>query len=88
MYTFGGLITEKEFDMRSIFLSDFEFITFDEIIYKLDIPNFTRKEIDLVDAHLLTNETDLINKKIITQIELNKYKKTYKFLPNFFDVRL
>ena len=67
---------------------DFEFITFDEIIYKLDIPNFTRKEIDLVDAHLLTNETDLINKKIITQIELNKYKKTYKFLPNFFDVRL
>ena len=88
MFTYGGLISEKDFDTTEILLTDFEFISLEDAPYKLDIPNFTRKEIDLVDTHLLINEPELINKKIITQIELDKYKKTYKFLPSFFDVRL
>ena len=88
MFTYGGIITEKEFDVENLLLSDFEFISPEDIPYKLEIPNFTRKEIDLVDSHLSISEADLVSKKVITQIELDKYKKTYKYLPNFFDVRL
>jgi len=88
MYTFGGVIIKSEFDTSKLNLSDFEFISNDETTYKLAIPNFTRKEIDLVDSHLLTNEEVLLNKEIVTTAELEKYKKTYKYLPNFFDVRV
>ena len=84
MFTYGGIITEKEFDVENLLLSDFEFISPEDIPYKLEIPNFTRKEIDLVDSHLSISEADLVSKKVITQIELDKYKKTYKYLPNFF----
>lgn len=88
MYTFGGVITKNDFDINEIDLKGFDFINKDDTTYNLEIPNFTRKEIDLVDSHLLNNEEELLNKKIITESELKKYKKTYKFLPNFFDVRV
>ncbi|MDR2123193.1 MAG: hypothetical protein LBP34_08725 [Flavobacteriaceae bacterium] len=89
MFTYGGLIAEKGSKVKDdILLDDFEFISLEETPYKLEIPNFTRREIDLVDNHLSTKEIELINKNIITQSELDKYKRTYKYLPNFFDVRL
>lgn len=88
MYTYGGLITKNEFNINDIFLEDFEFLSSDEETYKLDIPNFTRKEIDLVDTNLIENEAHLLSLGIVLESELKKYKKTYKYIPNFFDVRV
>lgn len=88
MYTYGGVITKSDFDLNEIFLEDFEFITNNEETYNLDIPNFTRKEIDLVDTNLIENEGHLLSLGIVLESELNKYKKTYKYIPNFFDVRV
>lgn len=88
MFTYGGVITKSDFDLNKIFLADFEFLSYNEETYNLDIPNFTRKEIDLVDSNLIENESHLLNLGIVIEPELNKYKKTYKYIPNFFDVRV
>ncbi len=88
MYTYGGIITTADFDLKDIFLEDFEFLSNNEETYNLDIPNFTRKEIDLVDTNLIEKEAHLLSLGIVLESELNKYKKTYKYIPNFFDVRV
>jgi hypothetical protein len=88
MYTFGGIINDIEWDYTSIDLSEFNFINIDDNIYKIDIPNFTRKEIDLVDSHLINKEQELLTLNIIDNKDLVKYKDSYKYLPQYFDIRL
>lgn len=90
MYTFGGVITEKGRTISSLNLSDFDFIKELEDPYKIKIPNLTSKEIDLINRNISDEEAlkELINKKIVTESEINEHKQTYKYLPNFYDVRL
>ena len=90
MYTFGGVITEEGRTISSLNLSDFDFIKEPEDPYKIKIPNLTSKEIDLINRNISDEEAlkELINKKIVTESEINEHKQTYKYLPNFYDVRL
>lgn len=90
MFTFGGIITKKETTIENLNLSNFDFVSHDDVVYKIDIPNLTLKETDLVNRHLAsTDETkQLISMKIVTESEIKKYKATYKYLPTFFDVRI
>lgn len=90
MYTFGGVITEKGRTISSLNLRDFDFIKELEDPYKIKIPNLTSKEIDLINRNISDEEAlkELINKKIVTESEINEHKQTYKYLPNFYDVRL
>jgi hypothetical protein len=90
MYTFGGVITEEGRTIESLNLSDFDFIKEFEDPYKIKIPNLTSKEIDLINRNISDEEAlkELINKKIVTKSEINEHKQTYKYLPNFYDVRL
>ena len=90
MYTFGGVITEEGRTISSLNLSDFDFIKESEDPYKIKIPNLTSKEIDLINRNISDEEAlkELINKKIVTESEINEHKQTYKYLPNFYDVRL
>ncbi|WP_297976885.1 O-methyltransferase [uncultured Capnocytophaga sp.] len=90
MYTFGGVITEEGRTIGSLNLSDFDFIKEFEDPYKIKIPNLTSKEIDLINRNISDEEAlkELINKKIVTKSEINEHKQTYKYLPNFYDVRL
>ena len=90
MYTFGGVIVEKEKTIQELNLSDFDFIKEFEDPYKIKIPNLTSKEIDLINRNISDEEAlkELINKKIVTESEINEHKQTYKYLPNFYDVRL
>jgi len=88
MYTFGGILTEENFNFNDLGIKNFDFINIDEKAYNIEIPNLTRKEIDLLDSYLDKDEKELVNKKIVTLSEFNKYKKVYKYLPQFFDVRI
>jgi hypothetical protein len=90
MFTFGGVITEKADKIEHLNLDGFDFIRTDDTHYKIDIPNLTLKEIDLINGHM-SNAGDLAKLKameIVTESEVNKYKANYKYLPAFFDVRL
>lgn len=90
MYTFGGVITESDKTFESLNLSDFEFIKNEDYEYKIDIPNLTIKEIELINKNLFetANLQDFIERKIVTEREIEKYNSTYKYLPNYFDVRM
>lgn len=90
MYTFGGIITESETTFEDLNISDFEFVSNDDSVYKIVLPNLTAKEVDLINKHLASEEEadTLAATKIVTIDEINKYKSVYKYLPHFFDVRL
>ncbi|WP_298486995.1 O-methyltransferase [uncultured Maribacter sp.] len=88
MYTFGGIIASKDFDISSLSLNDFDFLSDDESSYKIEIPNLTRKEVELVNSKVHKKEEDLIEMNIISESDLRKYKKSYKYIPHFYDVRV
>lgn len=90
MFTFGGVITDNETELEDLNLSGFDFISNDETVYKIDLPNLTVKEVELINKHLASDEEaeTLVDMKIVTASEIDKYKSIYKYLPSFFDVRL
>lgn len=87
MYTFGGVIDKDNSDLINLNINNFEFIKFDEEPYRINIPNLTIKESDYIDKNF-DDEESIMASRIIEQQELKKYKQTYKYLPNYFDVRL
>lgn len=90
MFTFGGVVTSNDQDVNDFNLSNFKFITHNEDVYKIDIPNITFKEFDLINNHL-GDESELQKLKelnIVTETDINKYITSYKYLPVFFDVRI
>jgi hypothetical protein len=87
MYTFGGVIVDDGFDIENLDIFNFDFITKNEKAYDLKIPNLTIKEIELINNNF-NDENSLLYKNIISPNDLKIYKKTYRYLPRFFDVRL
>lgn len=90
MFTFGGILTEKETKFEDLNVSDFDFVSNDDTVYKVNLPNLTVKEVDLINKHLASDEEaeSLAATQIVTVDDINKYKLIYKYLPSFFDVRL
>lgn len=92
MFTFGGVIIEKERDFQSLNHEDLDFIKTSEEPYRINIPNLTFKEMDLINNHLtvdISNDyASLTNTKIIGKHDIEKYISIYKYLPAFFDVRI
>lgn len=92
MFTFGGIITEKDDSNLHFNLSDLNFLRIDKEPYRINIPNLTIKEIDLINNHLLFDNgydyKDLMKMKIVGKHDLEKFLKIYKYLPAFFDVRI
>lgn len=90
MFTFGGIITEKDTEFESLNLNDFSFLRINDNVYKIEIPNITFREEIFINQHLGDEEKieELKSKNIIERKDIEKYVAIYKFLPNFFDVRI
>lgn len=87
IFTFGGVISKKGTQLQEIGLNAFHFICETEDCYNIQIPNITRKEIELIEKHLLNKEV-LLTKNIISESDYNKYEKVYKYVPHFYDIRV
>lgn len=89
MFTCGGVILDKEDIDLDLNLEDLEYIS-TELPYEIDIPNLTYRETNYLNQVLgvLEKEQELVDKEIILYEDIEKYKKIYKFIPNFYDVRL
>lgn len=87
MFTLGGVIERQDFQIEELGVSEFDFLKINEEPYRIKIPNLTNKEADWVNKHFDIEE-ELISSKIIKKEDLDKYKKTYKYLPNYYDVRM
>lgn len=89
MFTCGGVILNKEDLDLDLNLEDLEYIS-TELPYEIDIPNLTYRETNYLNQVLgiSEKEQELVDKEIILYEDIEKYKKIYKFIPNFYDVRL
>jgi hypothetical protein len=88
MYTYGGVITNSTDNINTLDFSEFDFVTMNDDVYELLLPNFTRKEIDLVNTHIQHKEQELLDMKIVEDFELKMYRSIYKYMPHFLDARL
>lgn len=92
MLTFGGVITECDKNLYSLNHNDLEFIKTSEDPYRINIPNLTFKEMDLINNHIIMDPlhdySNLTDTKIVGKHDIDKYVSIYKFLPAFFDVRV
>lgn len=90
MFTYGGVVVERGETLTNLNLEGFHFISTDEVPYRIDIPNLTLKEMDLVNKHISGEEE--LNKlramRIVSDSEIEKYRASYKYIPAFYDVRL
>jgi len=88
MFTFGGVITSTETQIENLNVTNFSFIRTNEQTYKIQIPNLTFKEEIHIDKHIPDKIDNLKSTNIISCKDIDKYIEVYKFLPNFFDVRI
>jgi hypothetical protein len=88
MFTFGGVITNAETQIEELNINDFSFIRYDKDTFKIDIPNLTFKEEIHINHHIPDKIDFLKSTNIINDKDIDKYIAIYKFLPNFFDVRI
>ena len=89
MFTYGGIVLDKNEQDLNLNLDDLTYIS-TEYPYEIDIPNLTYKEINYLNQILgiYEKEQELINNGIVSKEEIDKYKMIYKYIPNFYDVRL
>ena len=89
MYTFGGIILNKDYDEAQLVKNSNAFINAN-CLFEINIPNLTRREALFIDQILndATKEQELVDSGIVTAEDLKKYKAFYKYMPNFYDVRL
>ena len=76
MFTCGGIILNNDFDDSQLYVSNFDYLN-KENPFEIDIPNITRKEAIYLNQILNIEAADI-----------DKYKKFYKYMPNYYDVRL
>ena len=89
MFTYGGIILNTDHNKENLNIDDFEFISTTQP-YEINIPNLTYREASYLNQILdiTEKEKELVDKKILTPAEIEKYKHIYRFLPHFYDVRL
>ncbi len=89
MFTYGGIVLNTECNKEELNIDGFEFISTIQP-YEIDIPNLTYREASYLNQILdiAEREKELVDKKILTSTQIEKYKRIYRFLPHFYDVRL
>lgn len=89
MFTCGGIVLDKSDQDLNLNLEDLDYISTVQP-YEIDIPNLTYREANYLNQILdmPDKESDMIQKGIISSEDISKYKKIYRFIPNFYDVRI
>lgn len=89
MFTFGGIIKESALGLNELHIDDFDFIN-PAKPYKIDMPILTFYELSRLSQAVgdAKAEQQIERDCILQRGEIEKFKKFYKYMPNYFDVRL
>ena len=89
MFTCGGIIVNKDFDESQLYINNYNYLN-QATPFEIDIPNITHKEALYLNQilNIEEKEQDIIGRKIVKEKDVTKYKMFYKYMPNFYDVRL
>ena len=89
MMTYGGIVLPELFDDNELNFDGLNFIGEDK--FEIDVPVLTLREAIKLNQVLndeVKEEADIISLNILDRVGIDKYKKLYKYMPNYFDVRL
>ena len=89
MMTYGGVVLPEQFNDGDLNFEGLNFIG--EEKYDIDVPLLTMKEAIKLNQVLNDNEkeeNEIIALNILDREGIDKYKALYKYMPNYFDVRL
>jgi len=89
MFTCGGVVINKDYEEKQLHVNDFGYLN-KETPFEISIPNITRKEALYLNQilNIEEKEREIIEGKIVKTTDIEKYKKFYKYMPNYYDVRL
>ena len=89
MFSFGGVVLDDETTLDNLNVSHFPFIN-TESPFVIQVPNLTLREIIYINQYIDDDESlrKIVNEGIVKQSALQDYLKIYKYMPNYFDVRL
>lgn len=87
MFTCGGIIINNDFDEKQLFINNFDYLN-SETPLKIEVPNITHKEALYLNQILNIENEEKKFYKVMKKKDIDKYKKFYKYMPNFYDVRL
>ena len=89
MFTCGGIIINKDYDEKQLYVNDSNYLNKEDPL-EIDIPNLTRKEALYLNQilNIEEKEKEIVEGKIIKETDIEKYKKFYKYMQNYYDVRL
>lgn len=89
IFTCGGIVLNKDDQDLNLNLDDLDYISTPQP-YEINIPNLTYRETSYLNQilNVADKENDIIQKGIISSEDIRKYKKIYRFIPNFYDVRI
>lgn len=89
MMTYGGIVLSNQFNDADLNFDGLNFIGEDK--YDIEVPLLTMKEAIKLNQVLNNHdkeESEIILPNILNREGIDKYKALYKYMPNYFDVRL
>lgn len=86
MFSFGGLIEEKSFNVDNLSHDNFNFLKRKEEPYRIKMPLLTTKEMNKINE-MCDDVESLKDMKIVLSERIDEYMEVYRYLPNFRDVR-
>lgn len=89
MMTYGGIVLPERINDAELNFDGLSFIG--EGQYDIEIPLLTMREAIVLNRVLNDNtkeESEIISLSILDRDGIDKYKELYKYMPNYFDVRL
>lgn len=89
MMTYGGIVLPEQFDDAELNFGGLSFIGGEK--YDIDVPLLTMREaikLNQVLNDTAREESEIISLNILDRDGINKYRELYKYMPNYFDVRL
>ena len=89
MFTCGGVVINNNYDEKLLHVNDFGYLDKDTP-FEINIPNITRKEALYLNQilNIEEKEEEIVKGKIVKTADIENYKKFYKYMPNYYDVRL
>ena len=89
MFSFGGVLLDDNTTLDNLNISHFPFIN-TETPFVIHVPNLTLREIIYINQYIDDEDklSRIVNEGIVKQSVLQDYLKIYKYMPNYFDVRL
>ena len=90
MLTMGWIIYKKEDEdkYKKCGFSELEFFNDTDQPYDITVPNFTYKELTVLNRNMPDAQYPIEEARFISEEEINAYKKIYRYYPTTFETAI